>query len=98
MISNTLLEQVGATLGEAVKVEIDPNKLEELNVLANMIKGMTAEEAKAQYMEDLMNNQIEDYFENFQLEIDEEDGPIEGTKSKGLNTIPIPKELQDAAN
>jgi hypothetical protein len=49
-------------------------------------------------MEQLMNNQIEDYFANFQLEIDEEDGPIEGTKSKGLNTIPIPKEFQDAAN
>jgi len=60
MISNELLEQVGATLGEGVKVAIDPNKLEELNVLANMIKGMTAEEAKAQYMEQLMNNQIDD--------------------------------------
>lgn len=48
MISNDLLTQIGATLGEGVKVEIDPNKLEELNVLANMIKGMTADEAKAQ--------------------------------------------------
>lgn len=98
MISNDLLEQVGATLGEGVKIDIDPSKLEELNTLANMIKGMTAEEAKAQYFEQLMNNQLDDYMANYEIEIDEEDGPIEGTKSKGLNTIPIPKELQDAAN
>lgn len=45
-----------------------------------------------------MNNQLDDYMANYEIEIDEEDGPIEGTKSKGLNTIPIPKELQDAAN
>jgi antitoxin component of MazEF toxin-antitoxin module len=60
MISNELLEQVGATLGEKVKVEVDPSKLEELNVLANMIKGMTEDEAKAQYMQDLVNNQLDD--------------------------------------
>ena len=48
MISNQLFEQVGATLGEAVKMEIDPSKLEELNVPANIIKKMSANEAKAQ--------------------------------------------------
>mmetsp|Transcript_42777 Transcript_42777/g.35946 ORF Transcript_42777/g.35946 Transcript_42777/m.35946 type:complete len:126 (+) Transcript_42777:1784-2161(+) len=60
MISNQLLEQVGATLGEGVVVVLDPSKIEELNILANMIKGMTQDEAKQQYFEDLMNNQLED--------------------------------------
>jgi hypothetical protein len=29
--------------------------------------------------------------------IDEEEGPIPGTMNKGLNTIELPKELQDAS-
>ena len=47
-------------------------------------------------METLLNNQLDDYFAKFKLEIDEKDGPIAGTNSKGLNTIP--NEFQDAAN
>ena len=74
MISNQLLEQVGATLGESVKMENNPSKRKEMNLLANMIKELSANELKAQSIETLKNNQLIDYFANFKLEIDEEMG------------------------
>lgn len=41
---------------------------------------------------------MDDYLQNIQITIDDEEGPIPGTRNKGLNTIELPKELQDAGS
>lgn len=41
---------------------------------------------------------MNDYLENIQITIDDEEGPLPGTRNKGLNTIELPKELQDAGS
>lgn len=92
------MDACGASLGEAEAVDIDESQAEKLNVLANMVKGLSEEDAKKQYFEDLFNNHMNDYLENIQITIDDEEGPIPGTRNKGLNTIELPKELQDAGS
>lgn len=59
-IPKDLLDAVGATLGEGEAVDIDESQAEQLNILANMVKGLSEEDAKKQYFEDLFNNHMDD--------------------------------------
>lgn len=49
IIPNELLDAVGASLGEPEAIDIDDSQAEQLNVLANMVKGLSEEDAKKQY-------------------------------------------------
>lgn len=92
------MDACGASLGTAEAVHIDESQAEKLNILANMVRGLSEEDAKKHYFEDLFKNHMNHYLENIQVKIDDEEGPIPGTKNKGLNTIELPKELQDAVS
>lgn len=98
IIPKEMLDACGASLGKPEAVNIDKSQAEKLNVLANMVKGLSEEDAKKQYFTDMFKNQMNHYLENIQIKIDDEEGPIPGTKNKGLNTIELPKELQDAGS
>jgi len=94
-INSEMLAALGATMGEPEKLQIDPSMTERLNVLANMIMGLTEEEAKAEFNKKCMENELYSLIENIQIDVTVEPGPKEGTWNRGLYTIEIPHELSN---
>lgn len=72
--------------------------LEQLKILEKMVaRGLSEEEAKKAVIADEMDDKLNDFLANCDISIDSEEGPLPGTRNKGLCTIKIPLELQDAA-
>jgi hypothetical protein len=86
---------MGVKLGELVKIDMS---LDHLKQLSKMVLGLSEEEARMAVIQDEMNDKLGDFLANCDISIDSEEGPIPGTRNKGLCTIKIPLELQDASN
>jgi len=94
-ISDEFLKDLGAKLGKLVKIDMD---LEQLKILEKMVaRGLSEEEAKKAVIADALDDKLNDFLANCDISIDSEEGPLPGTRNKGLCTIKIPLELQDAA-
>lgn len=94
-ITDEFLKDLGAKLGQLVKIDMD---LDQLKILEKMVaKGLSEEEAKKAVIADEMYDKLGDFLANCDVSIDSEEGPLPGTRNKGLCTIKIPLELQDAA-
>jgi len=57
-VTADMLSSLGITLGEPEKLDIDPSMIEKLNILANMIKGFSEEEALAEFNRQCMENEL----------------------------------------
>jgi len=97
-VTQEQLDRLKIILGEPEELGIPPEYKEKLNIISNMVKGLSYEEAKAKYYKDIFENQIGSFLENAVCQVDSEDGPTPGTMNKGLNTLELPKELTEAAN
>jgi len=93
-ITDYFLKDMGITLGKLQKIELDE---EHLKILSKMVLGKSEEEARMAVIQDAMDDKLGDFLANCDISIDSEEGPLPGTRNKGLCTISIPKELQDAA-
>lgn len=92
-ISAEFLKDMGAKLGKPVKMLID---MEKLKVLSQMVKGLSEADAMNAVARQEMGDALGDFLANCDVSIDSEEGPLPGTRNKGLCTIKIPDALLDA--
>jgi len=70
--------------------------VEKLKLLAKMVQGKSEAEAFLAVQNEDMGDALGDFLANCDVSIDSEDGPLPGTRNKGLVTIKIPDGLLDA--
>jgi hypothetical protein len=92
-ISAQFLKDMGAKLGKPQKIDMD---LDKLKVLSQMVKGFSEAEALNEVAKQEMGDALGDFLANCDISIDSEEGPLPGTRNKGLCTIKIPDALLDA--
>lgn len=92
-ITAQFLKDMGASLGKPEKVNMDMDKLK---LLSKMVLGQSAAEAAATLKREEMGDALGDFLANCDISIDSEEGPVPGTRNKGLCTIKIPEGLLDS--
>jgi len=77
-------------------LDINPDMIEKLNVLANMVQGMSEDEALQEFNKVCAEREIGDLIANMDCQVDVEEGPLEGTWNRGLMTLDIPSDLTNS--
>jgi len=93
-ITAQFLKDMGASLGKPEKVNMDMDKLK---LLSKMVLGKSAAEAADCLKNEAMGDALGDFLANCDISIDSEEGPLPGTRNKGLCTIKIPEGLLDSS-